>query len=490
MGRGLPLMRKGLVAPQDLLVAAPVYGHALLDAPDIGAPMTRTTARPLRRILGIGFGLALVFGTMVGVGILRLPGAVAAALGDRTLIMVAWGLGGLYSLMGAVAVAELAAMIPETGGFRVYARRAFGEGIGFAVGWVDWLTNVAALGYVSVTTVAFLGVLWQPATAFPRASAILVIGIFTGVQWVGLRLGSSLTAIISAAIGLMLMILVLGCFLAVPASAAAALPLATSAASLPPMSVGMMFALVPALRAVLTAYDGWYQPIYMAEENTDPVRTLPRAIIGGTLLVVALYLVINFAFLHVLSLPVLAASQLPAADAARIVLPRGGAELVTVISLLTVLSVLNNVMMSAPRILYAIGRDGLLTEKTAIVSRGGTPRTALALTSLVVVILILTGSFEQIIALSAVLFLIYYIAAFLSVFVLRYRFPDLPRPYRALGYPFSTGIVLVGSIAFLIAAVADDPRSGLVAAIFLACCFPVYAWLARNRRRRTEFQLV
>src|SRR6202035_3906970 len=109
--------------------------------------MTTATKNPLRRILGLGFGLALVFGTMVGVGILRLPGTVAAAMGDRTLVMVAWGLGGLYTLMGAVAVAELAAMIPETGGFRVYARRAFGEGFGFVIGWVDWLGDVGTLAY-------------------------------------------------------------------------------------------------------------------------------------------------------------------------------------------------------------------------------------------------------------------------------------------------------------------------------------------------------
>src|ERR1019366_4637125 len=141
--------------------------------------MTTTTARPLQRILGIGFGLAMVFGTMVGVGILRLPGTVAAALGDRTLIMVAWGLGGLYALMGAVSITELAAMIPEAGGFRVYARRAFGEGIGFAVGWVDWLGCVATVAYVAVTAVAFLGTLWHPATIYPRAGAILILGIFT-----------------------------------------------------------------------------------------------------------------------------------------------------------------------------------------------------------------------------------------------------------------------------------------------------------------------
>jgi APA family basic amino acid/polyamine antiporter len=446
--------------------------------------MTTPNSRPLRRILGMGFGLALVFGTMVGVGILRLPGTVAAALGDRALIMLAWALGGLYSLMGAVAVAELAAMIPEAGGFRVYARRAFGEGVGFAVGWVDWLTNVASLAYVAVTAAAFFGALWQPVMAHPRTAAILILAAFTGIHSVGLKIGSSLTAIISTAVGVMLMILVIGCLLAPAAPVFHGAPPAKAAASLMPVSTATVFAMVPALRAVLTAYDGWYQPIYMAEENTDPARTLPRAIIGGTLLVVSVYLLINFAFLRVLPLPVLAASQLPAADAARLILPRGGAELVTAISLLTVLSLLNNVMLAAPRILFGISRDGLLTKKAAIVSKGGSPRTALALTTAAVVVVILTGSFDEIIALSAVLFLIYYSAAFLSVFVLRYRLPNLKRPYRAFAYPFSTAIVLIGSFAFLIAAVAEDPRSGLIAAAFLACCAPAYGWLRRNKRRR------
>jgi len=452
--------------------------------------MTIQTARPLRRILGLGFGVAFVFGTMVGVGILRLPGTVAAALGDRTLIMVSWAIGGLYALMGAVAVAELAAMIPETGGFRVYARRAFGEGVGFAVGWVDWLCNVAALAYVAVTAVAFLGALWPSASVYPRAVAISILTAFTGIHWMGLRIGSSITAIISAAIGLLLMIVVVGCFLAAPVTELTAPPLATTAASLPLMSMAMLFAVVPALRAVLTAYDGWYAPIYMAEENTNPVRTLPRAIIGGTLLVVALYLVINAAFLRVLPLPVLAASELPAAAAARVVLPRGGVELVTVISLLTVLSLFNNVLLMAPRILFGIGRDGLLTAKAAIVSDGGTPRMALALTSAVVVVVILTGSFGQIIALGAVLFLVYYVSAFLAVFVLRHREPTLPRPYKAFGYPVSTAVVLVGSVVFLLAAITEDPRSGLIAAVFIAGCAPAYWWMARGRRHRAAELLV
>jgi len=440
-------------------------------------------SRPLLRILGLGFGLALAFGSTVGVGILRLPGTVAAALGDPTLIMLAWVIGGIYALMGAAAVAELAAMLPRVGGFRVYAQRAYGEGVGFAVGWVDWLCTVASLAYVAITVVAFLGVLWPSATVHPRAAAIAIFAVFTGIHWIGLRMGSSLTAIISSAVGLLFAILIAGCFLAEPA-AASEMPLAPTPGSLPLLSMAMLFAVVPALRAVLTAYDGWYGPIYMAEENTDPARTLPRAIIGGALLVMALYLLFNFAILRVLPLPVLAASVLPAADAARIVLPRGGAELVTVISVLTLLSLLNNVLLMAPRVLYGIGRDGLLTPKAALVSDGGAPRGALMITSVAVIVVILSGSFEQIIALFAVLFLVLYVSAFLAVFVLRRREPTLHRPYKAFGYPFTTAIVLAGSVIFLLAAIVEDPRSALIAAGFMAGCVPAYAWMARSRRQR------
>ena len=251
----------------------------------------------------------------------------------------------------------------------------------------------------------------------------------------------------------------------------------------------MLFAVVPALRAILTAFDGWYAPIYMAEESTDPVRTLPRAIIGGTFLIASLYLLINIAFLRALPVPVLAASALPAADAARAVFSKGGATLITVLSLLTLLSLLNNILLETPRILFAIGRDGLFTEKAALVSEGGTPRIALALTSASVVLVILSGTFEQVIALYAVLFLLSYVSTFLAVFVLRHREPVLPRPYQAFGYPVSTAVVLAGSVVFLVAAVLEDPRSGLLAAALLGMCTPVYAWLGRGRRLRTQVSI-
>jgi len=433
-------------------------------------------AHPLRRILGLGFGVAFVFGTVVGVGILRLPGEVAAALGDRRLIVAFWVLGGIYALLGACAVAELAAMLPESGGFRVYARRAYGNGCGFLVGWCDWLANAATIAYLAITTVTFLETLLGTTIPMPRIAAVAVLAIFMGLHWIGARVASAFTTAFSVAVGAILAVLIGACFVA--ASSAAPGVHAAAAISSHPLQFA---AVVAALRSILVTYDGWYAPIYMAEENTDPTRTLPRAMIGGALLVAALYVIINVALLLVLPLPQLAASTLPAADAARLVLPRGGALLIAIVSFLMVLSCLHNVLLMGTRVLFAIGRDGLFTRKAGLVSASGTPRVALLITTATSALLIMTGTFEQTVALCAILYLLYYASAFLGVFVLRFREPALPRPYRAFGYPATTGIVLVGTVIFLVAAVAEDPRSGLIAAGFLIACVPLYLWIVRVR---------
>ena len=279
----------------------------------------------------------------------------------------------------------------------------------------------------------------------------------------------------------MLLTLVAACFLAPPAPASMAAVPPNSAVTLPLMSVAMIAAVVVALRSVLSTFDGWASPIYVAGESTDPARTLPRAIIGGALLLAALYLVINMAFIRVIPLPMLAASQLPAADAARLVLPGGSDVIVTVISLVTMLSVMNACLICAPRILLGLSRDGLGLERAAAVSESGTPRFALGLTSVLAAVLLVTGSFEQLIALGAVLFVFSYISAYAAVFVLRRREPALPRPYRAFGYPLSTAVVLLGSVLFLVAAVAGDPRSAIIVVGLLIASAPAYALVTKRR---------
>ncbi len=419
---------------------------------------------------------------MIGVGILRLPGVVAAAAGTPALIILCWSLGGLYALMGAVSVSELAAMYPEAGGFRVYARRAFGDRAGFVVGWIDWLASVATLAYAAVTAVDFAGTLWPAVTRYESLAAIAILAVFTAMHSAGLRMGSTITSVVSVAIGISLLFLVVGCFI-VPVTPPVGPDRAVAGAAHLFSAAGLL-ALVPAIRAILTAYDGWYAPIYTAEESVDAARTLPRAIIGATVLVVLLYLTINVALLRVLPVRELAASKLPVAAAAQAVLPRGSDVLMIALSILITLSLINSNAITGPRVLFSMGREGWVSPRAAAVSAGGTPYVALAATMLTSSLMILTGSFNQLIALFAVLILLYYAAAFLAVFTLRRRSPELPRPFRAIGYPISTAVVLAGTLCFLAAAIIQDWRSGVTALLFLSACVPAYAFASRSRRAR------
>jgi len=444
-----------------------------------------TPTRQLRRILGLGFGLAFAFGTMVGVGILRLPGMVAASVGSPALIILCWTIGGLYALMGADSVAELATMYPEAGGLRVFSRRAFGDLAGFVSGWIDWLSCTATMAYGAVAAMEFVATLWSPVAQWQRPAAIALLAAFGALHAAGLRLGGGFTTIASAAIGILLLALVVGCFLIEPVAQPAVAAATTVNLQQLPLAA-IPFAVAPAMRAILTAYDGWYAPIYTAEESVDTSRMLPRAIVGGTLVVMGLYVAINVALLRVLPVPVLAASILPAADAAQAVLPLGSATLITGLSLLIVLGLINAVSIQAPRVLFSIAREGWIPQTAAMINRGGTPVVALAATMVGASLMILTASFNEIISLFAVVVLLNYNATFLAVFVLRRRYPVAARPYRALGYPVSTAVVLVGSFAFLVTAVVEDWRSAVTAVVFLSMCVPAYALAARSRRVSSE----
>src|SRR6516162_8580141 len=169
----------------------------------------------LLRILGVGFGIAVIFGGTVGVGILRLPGAVAAQLGNYWLILLAWMVGGLYALLGSISVTELGAMLPQAGGFYVYARRAFGRFAGFAAGWGDWLNNCAVLAYASITATEYLGQLWPNDLLHHHqtAGALGILAIFTFLQWTGVRSGSGAQQLAISVTAMALLALVVASFL-------------------------------------------------------------------------------------------------------------------------------------------------------------------------------------------------------------------------------------------------------------------------------------
>ncbi|MEO8648331.1 MAG: amino acid permease [Acidobacteriota bacterium] len=432
----------------------------------------------LLKILGVSFGIAVTIGGMIGLGILRTPGTIAAQLGSPWLILVFWLLGGAYALIATIQVIELATSIPLCGGFYVYARRALGEYPGFLVGWMDWIGYPASYALVGITIGEYTVRAFPQLAGNAKPIAIFTILLLGLLNSFGLRTGCRLQEVISFLKAAIFLAVIAACFIfgGFRSDSAIAEPGA------PLGFTGAIVAAVLALQGIIYAYDGWYAAIYFSEENKDPSHSLPRAMITGVLGVTGIYLLFNAALLYVLPLGQIAASELPAADAATAVIGPSGEAVVTSIALVSLLSILNSNMLSGPRILFAMARDGALSRKAAVVNEGGTPVVALAVTAACSLPLVIIGTFETLLAVSAFLFIVIYGISFLSVIVMRRKEPDLTRPFKAWGYPWSTLIVLLGSTAFLIAAVMNDTENSLYAIVAILLSYPAFLVLKRLDR--------
>ncbi|HEX8773359.1 MAG TPA: APC family permease [Pyrinomonadaceae bacterium] len=427
----------------------------------------------LLRIFGVGFGVAGAVGGTIGAGILRTPGLVAAQLGDATLITGAWIFGGVYALLGAISVAELGASLPLAGGWYVYARRAFGEYAGFTVGWMDWLGNCASLAWVAITIGEYSVLLVPRLSGGVKVIAIGVILFFSLLHLAGARAGGNSQKLLSLVKALAFIALVAACFVYGGKNAEAAAP-AQTALKLPSTAAAMFIAVVFALQAIITTYDGWYGVIYFAEEFSNPARDIPRSLFGSVLTIIFIYVLVNLALLYTLPIHRMAASELPLADAAQAIFGAYTGQLITALALVSLLGLINAVTMGGPRILYGLSRDRLFSSRGARVSRNGTPVVALFLTTLAAVLLVLSGTFERLLGMTAFLYVAIYTTGFTALFVLRKREPELPRPFRAWGYPWTTLIVLAGSLLFLVGAVLSDTANSIYAMLMIAVSYPAH----------------
>jgi basic amino acid/polyamine antiporter, APA family len=433
--------------------------------------------------VGVGFGLAVGIGGTIGAGILRTPGEVAAQLRSPWLVMAVWVVGGIYAFFCTASVTELATMLPQEGGWYVYSRKAFGEYAGFLVGCCDWMMQTTAVAYLAVASGEFVAGLQPGLVPHIKLVAITAVVILTLLNWLGLRAGSRAQEITSMVKALALIAFVVACFVVSPGSRAAD----TSALIRFPASSGsILLAVVVALQAVIVTYDGWYSAIYFMEEDRDPARNLPRSAIGGVVACIAVFLLVNAALLHILPMAQMAASEVPAADAAMLVFGGYGKQIILVISLIAVISTINALLLIAPRILFAMGRDGLLLGGMASVNSGGTPSVSLLIGALAAIALILTGSFETLIAIASFLFVAVYISGFVALFQLRAREPDLRRPFKAWGYPWTTLGVLLASVGFLIGSVISDIKHSLFTLVLIAISYPVYFLAVKGRTSRNS----
>jgi len=431
---------------------------------------TAIKAGRLLRVLGVGFGIAVIIGNTIGAGIFRAPGSIAQQLPHPWLFLGVWILGGLYALLGAISLAELGAMLPKSGGQYVFARYALGEYAGFIVGWSDWISTCGSAAAVALLIGTFAGTLFKTLDGRGVVIATIVAVFFAVLQWRGVVWGSTTQNLTSLLKAISFVVLIAAAFIFGSGGS-----VTTTEQLAAPTGLGLLAALVLSLQSVIYTYDGWSGVIYFSEEVTNPGRDIPRAMFGGVLTIIAIYLLVNLALIYVLPISQIAGQDFAAGAAAEAIFGRHGNTVFLSLTILSMLSAINAYHLMATRVLFAISRDGLFAKQAAKVNSGGTPALALLISAGVAVLFIVFGqTFDRVITVLAFFFVANYTLSFISVFVLRRREPEKERPYRAWGYPLTTAAALIGSVLFLAGAIASDTRNSLYALALLAVSYPLF----------------
>jgi APA family basic amino acid/polyamine antiporter len=441
-------------------------------------PISKPRRGHLLRILGFGFGMAVVVGNTIGVGILRTPGEVASRLPNWELFLAMWIAGGLFTLLAAMNITELGVMLPSSGGHYTFARYALGEYPGFVIGWTDWLSTCGSESAVAVVMGEYLGLLFPSFAGRARLTACVIVILLAALQWRGVRWGSGFQQFSTLLKGLGFFAVVAACFLFAPATQH------PGSAPAEPMPHGWSLfpAVLLAMQSMIYTYDGWAGVIYFSEEVEDPAHNIPRSMFGGALAVTAIYLSVAWSIVHVLPIGAVAGQSMALGVAADRIWSGQGTRLIAALTVISVISFMNACHLMASRVLYAMSRDRLILRHADAVNRGGTPTVALALSTAAALMFIVYGGFDKIIAVLAFFFVINYIADLISIFVLRRREPNRERPYRVPGYPWTTALTLFIYAAFLASIIAADRHNSIYALILLAASYPAFLVLKRTAR--------
>ena len=424
------------------------------------------------RSVGLLNAVAVSIGITIGSGIFRVPATVAGLLHDPGSVVLCWVLGGVMALCGALPFAELAASLPRSGGMFAYILEGFGPVPAFLFGWAELtVVRAAALGAIATIFAEYLGYFIPLTAGEVREVAALTIVVVGVLNYVGVRRAAAVLSVTTYAKFAAVVALALLACTAHGATAAHFTPVWSGAVSLSLIAT----ALVP----VMWTYDGWADLAFIGGEISDPQRTLPRALIAGSVGVTLVYLLLNLAFIYVLPLPEMAGSKLIATTVAtRIPLLAGiGSGLIAGLVMLATFSGLNASMMVGARVFYAMGDRGLLFRAVARVSpRFDSPSVAVALCTALGVVYVLENDFAQLAGKFILGIWPFYALAVAAVFVLRRRRPELPRPYRVWGYPFVPAVFLVASAGMVANALVTDPVNTGVTLLIIAMGLPVY-WL-------------
>jgi APA family basic amino acid/polyamine antiporter len=429
----------------------------------------------------------LTVGSVIGTGIFITSADIARVLPHHGLILLVWVLGGLLTLTGALSYAELGALYPRAGGMYHYLKEAYGTFCGFLYGWASFLIIMS--GGIAALAVAFglyLGSFlpmfsthsvlfslpigpWTWSVSGTQVAAVAAILVLTAVNYVGLREGARVQNFLTVLrIGAILAFAGLAFLVEAPESVSLASPLP---------QIGLLSAIGVGMVAVLWTYDGWYGPTFSAGEMRRPRRTLPFGLVWGTVIIMALYLMINLVYLRTLPLGQMADTPRIAETAASALFGAGGGKLMSLAVLVSTFGCLSATVLYSSRIYLPMARDGVFFRGLAAVHpRFHTPGRSLWAQSGLAMVLALSGTYEQLYTYVVFAGLLFHVATAGAVIVLRVKRPDLERPYRVFGYPWVPILFILASILLVANTLLESPVESLIGLAFLAAGVPAYLW--------------
>jgi APA family basic amino acid/polyamine antiporter len=433
------------------------------------------TVPELPRRLGLADATSIVVGVIIGAGIFLVPSIVARNVPTARGIIAVWVAGGLLSFVGALAMAELGAMMPATGGQYVFLREAYGPMAGFLCGWASLLTSQsAAIAWLGVSFSIYLGYFVTVPPSMQKPLAVVVIGLVAVVNYRGVRLGAAVQKTLTLAKVLALAVLIGGAFLAKPAPTHAAIPAASFAWS--GFGAGLL--------AALLSYDGWAAVSFISGEIREPRKNVFRALAFGMVVCIVIYGSVNLAYMRTFTAGGMGSlERIGAALGERTLGPAGGG-LVAAAILVSIAGAINGWIMTTPRMYFAQARDGLFFRRFGeIHPRFETPAFAIVMQFLWSAVLIATGSFEVLISLAMFSLWLFYGFTVAGLIVLRIKRRDVVRPYRMWGYPVTPVLFVLVATWFVVNTLIEQPGPSLSALGIILAGLPAYFLWQRKATR-------
>ena len=419
----------------------------------------------------------MVIGTIIGASIFVQPSLVSGAVPSVPGMLLVWGSAGVLTLIGALVTAELASAFPGTGGVYVFLRESYSPAVAFLWCWaMFWSMHTGIIAAIAMVCARYIGFFAPLGDTGTRLVAVAVILALSAINYVGVRHGTALqTAFTVVKVAAVILIALAG-FAAIGST-----PAGSTAGAVPAEIVPSLRAFVAATVAGLFAFGGWHMVTYTGDETVDARRTIPRALVIGTLVVTASYIAVNAAYLVVLSPAAVAASNRVAADFADRVLGSGGAAAMSALVVLSTLGAMTGIILTGPRVYLAAAQDGLLVRWIGEVHpRFGTPHHAIALQAAWASVLVGTGTYRALFTRVVYTEWIFFGLMAAGIFILRRR-PGYAPAYRAWGYPVLPVLFIVSTAFIVVNQLVSDPRESAIGLLIVLAGLPVYFFRATRR---------